>query len=371
MSDKLSNFRLGLFILAAFLLLVVFLVFFGPGGFWQDKARLETYLDGSVQGLDVGSAVKMRGVRIGNIERIGFVNQKYPECAREERLVLLEMEVLLKHFPVQNRQEFANYMQEEVQKNGLRIRIMPQGLTGSAFLELDYVSRQRHPEPQLKWDPEHTYVPSAPGTRARLEETLESISQTLQSLEKVDWTETFRSLNFLLHSMQDKVAEFPSQKLGQQLQSLLQETRQTNQEIRKLLGAADQDSPAQDNLQEMISQVSTAAADLQVVLNRLDSTLSQPEGGLQSLQTVLQNLEHTSQGLPGLTQDLSQNMHQIQASFAELEQLLNVHGQDLGPLLRDLSATLRNLRALSSELRRYPGSIFLAPEKEQEGYLHD
>lgn len=186
MPDKLSNFRLGLFLLSALLLLVIFLVVFGPGGFWQDKARMETYLDGSVQGLDVGSAVKMRGVQIGNIQNIGFVNQKYPECAREQRLVLLEMEILLKHFSMQNRQDFARFMRQEVQ-NGLRIKIQPQGLTGSAYLELDYLSSKRHPMPELQWEPEHIFIPSAPGTRARLEETFESISQTLDNLEQVDW----------------------------------------------------------------------------------------------------------------------------------------------------------------------------------------
>ncbi|MFO8033265.1 MAG: MlaD family protein [Desulfohalobiaceae bacterium] len=367
MPDKLSNFRLGLFLLTALVLLVVFLVIFGPGGFWQDKARLETYLDGSVQGLDVGSAVKMRGVQIGNVEKIGFVNQKYPECAREERLVLLEMEVKLKHFPEQSRQEFASFMRQEIQ-NGLRIRILPQGLTGNAYLELDYLKPQRHPVPEVEWEPEHVFIPSAPGTRARLEETFESISQTMQSLEKVNWAQTFQRLSLLMHSLQDKVAEFPSQKLGQQMQALLQETRQTNQELRSLLGKPEQD---EDNMRGMINQVSIAAQELQNVLRRWDSALTGPEGGLTSLQSLLQNLEQTSQGLPKLETELGQSATQIQNSFAELERLLAVHGQDLGPVLKDLSAILRNLRGLSSELQRYPGSIFLTPGKEQGEYLHD
>ncbi len=370
MSIGLNNFRLGLFVLAALIILVIVLITFGPGGFWQDKAKMETYLDESAQGLDVGSAVKMRGVRIGNIDSIGFVAQKYPECAMDKRYVLVEINVLLKNFPAQTREEFAAYMQQEVQ-NGLRIRILPQGLTGTAYLELDYSPPQRHPAPEINWEPENIYIPSAPGTIARLEETFESMGSTLASLESVDWSNTFQSLDLLLLSLQDKVQAFPSLELGQEIQALLQETRQTNRQLRFILGRDLQDEFAGGSLQEVMAQITSTVSALKNLLADLDSALSGPQGGLGQLDSILQNLDQASGRLPEILEEFALGANQVQSSFAELNHLLSTHGDELGPVLRDLSATMRNLRELSQELKRSPGSIFLTPRNREGELLYD
>lgn len=370
MSIGLNNFRLGLFVLAALIILVVVLIMLGPGGFWQDKARLETYLDESAQGLDVGSAVKMRGVHIGSIDNIGFVAQKYPECAMDKRYVLVEINVLLKNFPAQTREEFAAYMQKEVQ-NGLRIKIMPQGLTGTAYLELDYSPPQRHPGPEINWEPENIYIPSAPGTIARLEETFESMGSTLASLEKVDWSGTFQSLNLLLLSLQDKVQAFPSLELGQQIQALLQETRQTNRQLRFILGRDVQDEFAGGNLQEVLAQITSTASGLENILANLDSALSGPQGGLGQLNSILHKLDQAAGSLPEILEGFALGVNQAQSSFSELNFLLSTHGDALGPVLRDLSATMRNLRELSQELKRSPGSLFLTPRTKGGELLYD
>ncbi len=50
------------------MLLLVGLVIFGGGRFFQDEIILETYFDSSVQGLDIGSPFKYRGVTIGEVK---------------------------------------------------------------------------------------------------------------------------------------------------------------------------------------------------------------------------------------------------------------------------------------------------------------
>ncbi len=50
----------------------------------------------------------------------------------------------------------------EIEK-GLRMRLAPQGITGTSYLEIDYVDP---PPPVLPidWVPENIYIPSAPST---------------------------------------------------------------------------------------------------------------------------------------------------------------------------------------------------------------
>ena len=66
MSTRANYFKIGLFTLAALALLVGAIIAWGAGAFAADRAIVETYMDESVQGLDMGSPVKFRGVNVGS-----------------------------------------------------------------------------------------------------------------------------------------------------------------------------------------------------------------------------------------------------------------------------------------------------------------
>jgi ABC-type transporter Mla subunit MlaD len=71
MSQKPSYFKIGLFVIAACLLLALGIIIFGGGKFFEKKFTVETYFDQSVQGLNVGAALKFQGVQIGNVSYMG------------------------------------------------------------------------------------------------------------------------------------------------------------------------------------------------------------------------------------------------------------------------------------------------------------
>src|SRR5438552_5807474 len=72
MSAQANNFKLGLFVIGATVALVLLLLIVGSGRWFQSKTIIETYFNESVQGLDIGSKVKYRGVSVGEVTRIGF-----------------------------------------------------------------------------------------------------------------------------------------------------------------------------------------------------------------------------------------------------------------------------------------------------------
>src|SRR6476620_2531658 len=66
-----ANARLiGAFMLGAIALIVVVFLVFGAGNMFKDKSKYVIYFRGSVDGLNTGAPVKIRGVQIGSVTDI-------------------------------------------------------------------------------------------------------------------------------------------------------------------------------------------------------------------------------------------------------------------------------------------------------------
>ena len=70
MTQQANFFKLGLFVIIAIGLGAAFLIAFGAGEFFKKETLGETCFDESVQGLDIGSEVKYKGVKIGTVKAI-------------------------------------------------------------------------------------------------------------------------------------------------------------------------------------------------------------------------------------------------------------------------------------------------------------
>jgi phospholipid/cholesterol/gamma-HCH transport system substrate-binding protein len=77
-----SYFKIGLFVIAATVIGVIGVIVLGMGTIFQKQVLVETYIDESVQGLDIGSPVKFRGVQVGKVEQITLTNVQYPTRRR-------------------------------------------------------------------------------------------------------------------------------------------------------------------------------------------------------------------------------------------------------------------------------------------------
>ena len=74
---KTNYFKVGIFVLAALAVFIAGVVILGAGLIGRSEVRFETYFDESVSGLTVGSAVELRGVRVGEVVQIGFLRDMY------------------------------------------------------------------------------------------------------------------------------------------------------------------------------------------------------------------------------------------------------------------------------------------------------
>ena len=179
MSAEARYFRVGLFVLIGIVLIGACTVILGGQNLFKEPVLMETVFNESVQGLEVGSPVKLRGVQLGTVSEIAFVRDYYPvESTGElrehgEKIVVL-MEVME---PVET--EISSEERRENVKQligrGLRLRLASSGVTGTVFVQGDFLSPTRHPPMEIPWTPENLYIPSAPSTMATITSAAERI----------------------------------------------------------------------------------------------------------------------------------------------------------------------------------------------------
>jgi phospholipid/cholesterol/gamma-HCH transport system substrate-binding protein len=208
MSGKANNFKLGVFVIVSTLLLLVALSMLGAGALFKETIKFETVFTESVQGLDVGAAVKSQGVEIGTVSKIDFARYTYPMKDVEERFefgnyILVEMELdpkVMSGFPAEQWGEiFAT-----ARDRGLRVRMTSSGLTGPAFLAFDWLDPEKFPAAELYYEPKSLYVPSAPSQLSRFVSSVENI---LDQLEDVKTGEIATALKQVLIDADSAVQE--------------------------------------------------------------------------------------------------------------------------------------------------------------------
>lgn len=362
MRTKPNYFIIGMFVSLGLVLIMGALIILGAGSVWRENAYIETYIDGSIQGVETGSAVKMRGVQVGNIQHISFVQMNYPEArGTQQRYVMLEISLSLNTFGDTTPEELTTFLQEEVEK-GLRIRMQPMGITGSAYIEMDYTDPLRNPPLPISWTPETAYIPSAPGTFARLEETFESLGNTMARIEEMDLNQTLRNLDNLISSLTETVDSIDMSDISTQAGLFLEEMRQTNSKLSMMMGSEVDIKKGDVSFYSIMTDASTAVRDVRKGLDRLK--LDEEDGIMDQLAQTIEALRQASLDMPGTLAAIRETADSITQSTAGFNRvtrgtysLLATQNEKIESILRDLETTSRNLMELSTDAKSYPSYI--------------
>ncbi len=310
MSARRDYFKLGLFVLGATALIILALIFLGLGSLRKDKVMVETYFDESVQGLDVGSPLKFKGVKIGSVERVRFVFNKYHGIHDVPfRYVLVEMALDPGSALDFDQGNMTDVIDREVAR-GLRVRIAPQGLTGTGYLEMDYMDPRRNRPLPIEWTPEFYYVPSAPSTIARLEETFEVFSKTLRKIEEAGVDKAVQNLNTLLEVARKAVEDANVADMSGSIIGLLNDLRKTNESLKSITGSKETKQALKD-LTEALANLKVSSASLPATIEQLRKLLKDSNALLGSqrdeVQSILQQSRQTFENLNELTGEAKRN----------------------------------------------------------------
>jgi len=342
MSAKANYFRLGIFIIVASAIFVAIVLALGAGNVFKRTITIETYFDESVQGLDVGSAVKYRGVQVGRVTRIGFTSSRYEgstpaKSRRQYVLVEAELDPAL----VGAREGDAEYLKEMVAA-GLRARLAPVGITGTAYLEIDFVDPKANPPLTVTWTPEHVYIPSAPSTYNQI---VSGAQKFLATLDNADIEGAINSIAVLARTANDRLGELPVGALASDATAALKE-------LRALLARLDRTvaSPA----------VGQAVQDLAAASARLREVLANPGWATAPGQAADAFAKVRELADNPRLQDAIVRLDRI---LTRLDTLTAGADPDFSAALHNLRRVSENLRDLTETLKRYPGSVLAEPPR--------
>lgn len=285
MSAKPSYFQIGLFVVIATAILVAGLIAFGAGQMFRPRIYFETYVDGTVQGIEVGSAVKFRGVPIGRVSQISFTFNEYGAPSKVDRYnyVVIVMEVDTPMFPGMFSENLTSVIQKNVEQ-GMRARIEPLGITGMNYIEINYVKDPaQFPPLEVDWKPHYYYIPSAPG---QLTNILDSVNSMMTDLKNLNLGALQGGLVKLLDNLNTAITGADLKKVSDDLQVLIKDL---NQAI-----VAANIGPLSDEARQLMSGLMQTNNDLHKILKNLE-----PSTRLNAaeIKAIIRNLENTSSNL--------------------------------------------------------------------------
>lgn len=330
--------RVGALVLAGLGLALGFVLFLTANRPGDSAVMYETYLRESVQGLEVGAAVRYRGVSIGRVEGLGLVSAEYPRM--EGDTFGPAYQLVFVRFSVDTRRIGEAPSVDDAIRLGLRTRIAAAGITGVYYVELDFVDPERFPAMSVPWEPKETYIPAVPSTVAQVQNAAEAL---LQKLEGVDVGGLLENLTGLLSDLRRETRD------GGDVSQALQEAASL---LRTLRAAAEE-------------------ADVPGVLGELRGAAAEARGTAAEARELLasRELRQTLANAAAAAAEVRTAAARLPATIAALESGLRVARgasteiqAELAPILRDLRSAVGNLRDTTEALRRSPGqTLFGAP----------
>lgn len=310
MSTKSSKFLIGLFVITAFLIVAGVIIWIGAARILMKGSLYAVYFDESVQGLQVDSAIKYRGVEIGKVQRI--------DVAPDFRLIEVIMKIEL----------------EGDLENRIIASLKTAGITGIVFIELDQIQPgELNKSPRLSFKSGYPVIPSR---RSDISRILSDTGTIIQSVKSID----FQGISDQLKNTSQAIEKFvQSKKLGNIMANLESTSANLDETIAKINKTVSE-GKVDKAMNETIKSLSEAR-----------QLISQARGEIESLK-------------------LKDKADRADALIADIDKKTRTIAVQLQDTSENLRVTSENLQKLSDGLNRDPSELIFSkpapPRKPME-----
>jgi phospholipid/cholesterol/gamma-HCH transport system substrate-binding protein len=277
MAKQSTNLFIGIFVILGVVLGVIAIIWVGATSYFQKGDTYISYFDESVQGLQMDSSVKFRGVEVGRVEAI--------RVAPDNRLIGVVMKINMK---------------DRLQEDAVA-QLKSAGITGIVFVELD-LKKPEEPDlsPQIDFPSEYPIIPSRPSEIQRL---VAGVNEIMKKFGEVDTKGISNQLIATTKAMEELFK-------GKQMSSILARVDAAAANLELLTSRATKtltDSGLDQTMAEAREALKGARIMLgtvneQVLAMKLPATLNETRDLARSLQTTSNNLRESSETLEKLLQ---------------------------------------------------------------------
>ena len=316
-----TKFAVGLFFSVGLVIGVVAVIWLGYSRVLGKGRNYVAYFDQSVQGLQVDSPVKYRGVSIGRVTGI--------EVAPDAKLIQVR---------------FSVESGPELEDANVVAQLQSVGITGIMYVELD---RPPHGTPRqilkLEFTPPETVIPTRPSNLAQI---IDDIEKIIEKVQRLDLEDLAGGIAANLDALKQAMGSFPLNEIGDKTVSVLAKADRLAGSD-KWEGALEEVRQTGMSAQNLSKKAVDTLARLDRVIQRVEQLVAknEPQVG-RTLVALVKALESSSDFL----RQGSAALETAGQSFVRMDHRLAKTLNDLDSAIRQLNIVIRSLSEQPSRL---------------------
>ncbi len=308
MASQKTKFAVGLFLVCGTAFALLVMLWLGMSRFLEKGQYYVTYFDESVQGLDIDSPVKYRGVFIGRVESIGV--------APDSKLIKVVLKI-----------ESGQVLDSEIVA-----QLKSVGITGSMFVELDR-KKEGEPDrsPPLNFPSEYPIVASQPSEIGGL---LSGINEVVNQIKSLDLNGITEQMKLTLNNINQKVSEANVKSISDKFESTLERADRILDE-KKLNG--------------ILISVDQSLRSFNALIQHADKSLDRVEKTLGHVDGIVTEKEKT---IKTAIDDFKMAMENANILLKKGSSLVGTTDDSITQFLQQLLIVARNLEKASENLNQ-------------------
>ena len=321
MNSKANPVLIGGFIVSALALVIALVLLFANGVFSSSQKNM-IFFEGSVNGLNIGALVKLKGVPVGKVTDILVVY--------DDKIGKIITPVIIEFTPQKVYDLQGGHIEKVTSDNidllikqGLRAQLQTQSLlTGQLFVDINL--RPETPAKLLGGNhPLYPEIPSIPSSKEQLEHTIEEVMTMVQ---KMPIEKTIISLSNSI------------------------------QQVEKLLKSPE--------IQTSLATLDQTLKDVQRLIRHVDKSIDPLTGGLEGslkesrllLENINKNVGPAMNAAQETMKTTRETMKQAHSTLQTIDQATSQNAS-LDLALKDLASAAKSLRVLADYLERHPDAL--------------
>ena len=343
MARKANPKLIGVFVVGAIVLLVAGILTFGSGDYFAPRGKAVLFFQGSLAGLDVGSPVTFRGVRVGSVTNIRI---QYDVNA-QKLLIPVYIELNPQKFEILRGARSEHNIRELVQR-GLRAQLQVQSLvTGQTSVDFDF-----YPDTPVRLIEGDFDVPQLPTVPSSIDLLKANITSLLAKINKLPLEQLSDQLLKVADSANQVLTDTGNvvksagglvSEVHAQVKPLTDSVLGTSQQANLLMQEARQRLELRDG--EPLQNLNLLMADARKMVNVLNRDLP------QILGPAVQTLSKTSAAL-----------NQTQALIQAAQRLISPGSPvyfELTSTLTEFKSAARAIRVFAEYIQRNPNALLM------------